>query len=250
MSRAGRDAGDRVLSRLADGEARLMAVSEDLTGGFAVYPSGDRRRRPTAKADAALIEALVSAGALAREGQGWRLSEAGRARLRRLAALGEDAFVAQHQHRGHRTILDESGVARTHRANLGASPLVRLRRTKTADGEAFLSERAFIAGERLRADAEAARMPARLTMDWEGGPREKHRSGASPTPAERCWAAKARMEAALDAIGPRLAGVVSRICLDEAGLDRVEREEGWPKRSGKVALRLGLESLADYYGLG
>jgi hypothetical protein len=38
--------------------------------------------------------------------------------------------------------------------------------------------------------------------------------------------------------------VVERVCLCEEGLDALERSEGWPARSGKIALKLGLAQLA------
>ena len=45
---------------------------------------------------------------------------------------------------------------------------------------------------------------------------------------------------ALAAIGPGLDRVVFAVCIRETGMGDVERAEGWPKRSGKVALKLGL----------
>lgn len=54
---------------------------------------------------------------------------------------------------------------------------------------------------------------------------------------------------ALEAIGPGLDRVVFAVCIREAGLSDVERGEGWPKRSGKIALKLGLTRLAIHYGM-
>jgi hypothetical protein len=38
--------------------------------------------------------------------------------------------------------------------------------------------------------------------------------------------------------------VVERVCLREEGLEALERGEGWPARSGKIALKLALAQLA------
>ena len=61
--------------------------------------------------------------------------------------------------------------------------------------------------------------------------------------AARCDARRRTAEA-LDALAPPLRRVVERVCLNEDGLETLERAHGWPARSGKVALKLGLAQLA------
>jgi len=48
----------------------------------------------------------------------------------------------------------------------------------------------------------------------------------------------------LEALAQPLRRVVERACLHEDGLEALERAEGWPARSGKLALKLGLAQLA------
>jgi hypothetical protein len=56
--------------------------------------------------------------------------------------------------------------------------------------------------------------------------------------------ARKRVAVALDALAPPLRRVVERVCLHEDGLEALERAEGWPARSGKLALKLALAQLA------
>ena len=65
-------------------------------------------------------------------------------------------------------------------------------------------------------------------------------------------AADARRDLArLHAVLPHdCAGVVLDVCGLLKGLQEVERDRGWPRRSAKLVLRIGLEQLAQHYGLG
>ena len=125
--------------------------------------------------------------------------------------------------------------------NLMESPLTWLH------ARGHLSDRQFDAGECLRADWERAQLAPGVTMRWDvvritgqGGERGLNAS-------ERQIAAKARFDGALAAAGPGLADVLWRVVCAGEGLPDAERALGWPARSGKLVLKLGLDRVADFY---
>lgn len=106
-----------------------------------------------------------------------------------------------------------------------------------------------LAGERLRADFTRGQMMPRTTSDWSGIAAD--RRGASNTGvdgADAPIAARQRVNAALDAVGPEFSGLLLDLCCFLKGLEDIERDRGWPARSAKVVLQLALDRLARHYG--
>lgn len=207
-----------------------------LLGGEVALREGDAFRVGTARLSVAEVEALASAGVLrCAEAQCVALPEA-KAWLRR-AMVEADGFAAQHRH-----------MAADGSRNLADSPLARLAQT-SAEGAAFLERHQVEAGERVRLWAEKARLSPRLTMSYSAA----HVAGGNPAQrgeiGDMAADARKRLNALWDSLPRDCAGVVMDVCVFEKGLQQIEQERGWPRRSAKLVLRIGLEQLAGQFGL-
>jgi hypothetical protein len=201
-------------------------------GHYYIVPQGK------ARASAAPILHLIGSGVLGGNEKSCHANAETRSWLRR-AHLDADPFAAQ-----HRVIAKSAaGVEMNH----AESPLSRL--GIAAGGEAFLERHHVEAGERVRRLVERAGLQPRLTMTYSvsGNAGNGRHSAADISDL----AADARRDvASIYRLLPRdCAGVVIDICGLLKGLQQVERERGWPRRSAKLVLRIGLEQLAKYYGL-
>jgi hypothetical protein len=154
--------------------------------------------------------------------------------------LTERSLAGEGEVRGAR------GRARSVTVNLAESPLGWLH------ARGLLSRRQFDAGERLRADWEAAQFSPRVTMAWDSAPVARGRGGGAGTPDPRGAQidAKRRFEAAVAAAGPGLADILWRIVCAGEGMRDAESALGWPARSGRLVLTLALDRVADFYRIG
>ncbi|HVY85059.1 MAG TPA: DUF6456 domain-containing protein [Caulobacterales bacterium] len=237
----------RALARLAAPEAVLAGNRDGV--GFGVYLGGDRRRRPVARLSAAEVKALSADGVLAPlpEKGAFVLSEAGRARLRRQEAPEAEGFIAQHAPMIERVVVDADGDVRRARAVVAGAGLKRLAMLRDARGAPWLNPAELAAATRLREDWERGQIGLVRGSDWSAPPRGGSARGPGNAQEMAVGAtcdARRRVEQALALLAPPLRRVVERICLAEEGLEALERAEGWPARSGKIALKLGLAQLA------
>jgi hypothetical protein len=187
------------------------------------------------------IRELVSADILACEGAVLSLTEPGRAHLARLMAAN-DPFLLQHGGivRHDDRLIDEA-----------ESPLAWLARRRGSDGKPMIDAAQFQAGERLRADFTRAGLTPRVTSNWVAPIAQgKRANGASVGSfSDTVLAAKERVNATLENVGPEFAGVLLDVCCFLKGLEVVERERGWPQRTAKIVLGLALDRLARHYGI-
>lgn len=180
------------------------------------------------------------------------ITDAGLAWLRRALAEG-DAFTGQHRDLVRTTLPGSFAGGEAVTLDLRESPLGWLSSRRRPDGKAWVSRTQLAAGERLRADYTRAQMVARVTADWSRsiplGRRRSGESGGRSDLSDAALDARDRVRRALAAVGPELSGVLVDVCCELKRLEGIEKANGWPARSGKVALSLALDSLAAHYGL-
>lgn len=229
-------------------ESRQLIRRLSLSGGFvlktghvwSVYSRRNDFRRAVATAEHRLVTAMLARGLLAdRPGGGLMLT----------AATGhrEDLRPAH--------MLVDTGTAPSAPAmNRTESPLAWLRSRKDGRGRPLIGDEQFMAGEKLRADYERARMERRITSSWElpidsgaGGSSISDNRIAALT--DNALAARQNVGRALQAVGPELAGILIEVCCLAAGIEQAERLLSLPQRSGKAVLALALTGLARHYGL-
>lgn len=240
-----RRAAVRLLKKLGTGVGHLKMLDD---GASRLTCRSDGR---TVRLEPEFLVGLVSADIIERRaGDQLVMTAAGRAWLRRALSGGDD-YRAQHQQRGHETRLADNGSRISVCVDLTESPLAWLARRKRPDGSLWLSTAQLAAGERLREDFTRGGMMTRVTADWSGavraGGRRSGQGGADICDA--AMAARDRVRTALDGVGSGLCEVLIDVCCFLKGLEGVEKQRGWPARSGKVILTIALQRLAEHYGM-
>ncbi len=259
----------RILRRLCETGA-VLALAPEL--GKAVV----LRTRSGAEADSAPVRTAVvdrdiaqafalkdwiscsATGKVAR----YAITTAGRAALKRYLsedvaarrAKGEaemDRFQEQHIDWDEKQVSADAGqgAQTTIRYNVAESPLTMLSRRKDRDGKAFLDNDLVQAGERFREDFELAQMGPRVAQNWDRFLTSGDRGAFGPDAGigEGPRAARGRVSAALDDLGPGLGDIIMRCCCFLEGLEAAEKRMGWSARSGKVVLRIALQRLRRHY---
>lgn len=168
-------------------------------------------------------------------------------------APAQDDFARQHQTRSTKRVKIDGGPTITALTNESESPLSWLRSRKGRDGKRLIDWHEFEAGERLARDFTFAGMSPRITASWDfsqPATSTKRRGPSTLEITEKAIAARERFHAALDSLGPELAAVAFEICCLGNGLEKVERQLAWPRRSAKLVLKIALARLAEHYGIG
>jgi hypothetical protein len=244
-----------VLAALTRHGAYLQVSREDA----ALYSGRNGFAAPLAYLEMNAFRSLADANWIELNGQGqWLLAKTGRDAVRRVRSgtSGNESLEipdveAPIQASAHASVPSSKPPARP--ATDPESPLDWLHRRRDKQGRPLLSNHAFDAGERLRADFWFSAMTPRITVNWNpvSSDRSAQRSpaGEGLDMSDNVVAAKQRVRQALAAVGPELSGILIDVCCHEKGIEDSEREVGWPVRSGRIVLQLALERLARHYGL-
>ncbi len=205
-------------------------------GAFLIVRNGKPKKRPL-RLDAAHIAEWLKADFLTADENGYRLSDAGRAHLRR--HLGGD-FTAQH------SVNKEAGGADSPR-RLATTPLqwMQARGRQTSYG---LNDMELEAGERLHDDYHRACHVPHQTMDWSRPVFVDGQASGGGDISSVALDAQKRLATALAYIGPGLADMALNVCCSEIGLEAMEKKFTLPRRSAKVMLKLALMRLSVHYG--
>lgn len=229
---------ERVRRFLRTGPAEVLEAS---TPSDVLLDAGERGMIAAPKA---LLEEMVGAGLIVREGSRVKLAAPPDADDR--TPEGDPIGAAPRLLEAWTPGGNEDGPALL---NLAESPLGLLMRRKAKDGSPFLAAAEFQAGERLRADYTRGLLMPRLGANWVATVASGRRHGGSGIAdlTDAALAARLRVEQAIAAVGPELAGVLVDICCFLKGLEQVESERGWPVRSAKIVLKSALSALARHY---
>lgn len=232
----------------------LRVVRFLLSGEAGTKPAADPRKlvlensRGTIAMGIEVVADLARRSLIARNGDRIVLTDSGGAFWRR-HRTGREDYQAQHRDL-EQTLVEADGGMAPAIVNRAESPLSMIARRKDRNGRPFLSSEEFRAGERLRSDYTRGQLMPRLGANWQAAVASGRRSGERGGAAEltdTALASRQRVENAIRAVGPELAGVLIDICCYLKGLETVEHERGWPARSAKILLKSALAALARHY---
>jgi hypothetical protein len=129
--------------------------------------------------------------------------------------------------------------------------VLRLASGRDGDGQPFLLPHHLLAAGRLERLIERSHLAPRVTMSYDtarvGGGDRSGNSAAEAT--DTAAQARQKLNQLARTIPPDCWDVMIDVCAFGKGLQLVETERRWPRRSAKLVLRIALEQLAHHLGL-
>jgi len=226
-------------------DRNTMRFVRALTGGATGRRAGKEYilegSQAALRAPEGIVSRLAADGVLDTDGRACRAGAGARTWLRR-NSLDTEHYAGQHRE----LVKTEEGLDR----NLAESPLARLARPGRGESQAFLDRAQLEAGERIRRLAERARLQPRLTMSYSATHTVNGKSVAGAGDISDLAAdARRQLQDIVRSLPADCAGVVLDVCGFSKGLQLIEAERGWPRRSAKLVLRIGLDQAARHLGL-
>jgi hypothetical protein len=129
--------------------------------------------------------------------------------------------------------------------------LSRLAGNRDGAGPAFLAPHHLAAAQRLEQLVRRAQLAPRVTMSYDPanvGGRARSGNGVE-TASDGAADARLRLSRIASALPADCWGVLFDVCGLGKGLQLIETERRWPRRSAKLVLRIGLDQLASQFGL-
>ena len=128
--------------------------------------------------------------------------------------------------------------------------LARLATGSDRAGPAFLGPHHLAAADRFERLVRRAQLTPRVTMSYNPANVGGHRPGNGvETASDGAADARLKLSRIASTLPADCWGVLFDVCGLGKGLQLVETERRWPRRSAKLVLRIGLEQLAAQFGL-
>ncbi len=132
----------------------------------------------------------------------------------------------------------------------GENGLMRLAGATTANGEAYFAPHLLQAGLRVARAGRRAALQQRVTMSYSGARTPtRNGSGFAADLSDEALDARNLLNRLWVALPRDCAGVLFDVCVYDKGLQQIEAERQWPRRSAKLVLRIALEQAAGFFGL-
>ncbi len=110
--------------------------------------------------------------------------------------------------------------------------------------DAFLAPHHLEVARRLSHIFERARLRQRVTMSYDPARLPGHTNKTQADLADRAADSRHSLAVLAGRLPADCWGVLVDVCVYDKGLQQIEQERGWPRRSAKLVLRIALEQLA------
>jgi len=187
------------------------------------------------------VKLLLSAGVISFRGNEIVANAQSKNWLKRRMLESENKFLAQHQNietgiDGEKRNINEGVLSRLAFASRGNAP--------------YLMPHQLEAGRRFSSLYEKANLRARVSMSYGAFGGGGNKAGFIKSDiSDMAIDARNEINRILQEIPKDCSSVIIDVLGEEKGLQMIESERGWPRRSAKLVLRIGLEQLAIIFGL-